>query len=167
MNKKIKILVLFLTIAVVSFIGYTLISVLVFDEHGGIGFEGKESDFYVPPVTGDNVSAYKNSCVELNLSQVSENPKSFIDKKVKVTGQIYKKQEYFDFGKNRTDMVLKVPELSPDPYIIATYTGTLPFQQGDNVTVYGEYFYPTMGDTVPEIADKLLPAIRAGYVEKA
>lgn len=162
MDKKIGILVI---VVVVIFMAFFLSSVLVFDEHG-VGFEGKESDYYVSAVTGDNVPVYKNSCIELNLSQVSEDPKSFVGKKVKVTGQIYKKQEYFDFGKTRTNIVLKVPGFSPDPYILAVYTGTLPFQQGDYVTVYGEYFYPTMVDTVPEIADKLLPDIRAGYVEK-
>jgi len=155
MNKKI----LGLVVLIAVIIGY----ILVF----GLDFEGTESDHFVPAVTGENVSAYKNSCTELNLSQISKDPQSFNGKNVKVTGQLYKKYEYVQFDKKRTNMVLKVPGFSPDPYILVTYTGTLSFILGDNVTVYGEYSYPFTDTTVPEIADKSLPDIRAGYVEKA
>jgi len=84
-----------------------------------------------------------------------------------VTGQLYYKEEYMDFEKKRTSLVLKVPELLSDPYILVTYTGILQFQKRDNITVYGDYFYPAQDKALPEIADKLLPAIRSGYIEKA
>ncbi|MBM4240973.1 MAG: hypothetical protein FJ150_04850 [Euryarchaeota archaeon] len=159
MNKKIKISVVLLIIAAVSFIGYIQIF--------GLSFEGKESDYYAPAVTGeDNISAYKNSCTKLNLSQVSKDPFSLIDKNVKVTGEILEKKEYVQFDKTRTSIVLKVPGLSPDPYILVSYSGTLTFTQGDMITVYGKYYYPGGTDAPPEIANKFFPCIKAGYIEK-
>ncbi|MEN4017334.1 MAG: hypothetical protein PQ975_01870 [Methanobacterium sp.] len=159
MNKKIRISVVLLIIAAVGFIGYIQIF--------GLSFEGKESDFYVPAVTGEaNILAYKNSCTELNLSQVSKDPYSLIDKNVKVTGEIIEKKEYVQFDKARTSIVLKIPGLSPDPYIFVNYSGTLTFTQGDMITVYGKYHYPGRTDAPPEIANKHLPVIRAAYIEK-
>ncbi|MDG3546276.1 hypothetical protein [Methanobacterium formicicum] len=32
--------------------------------------------------------------------------------------------------------------LSPTPYILASYTGTIPYNINDTITVYGKYFYP-------------------------
>lgn len=165
MNRKMLSITL-IFIAVISFTSYFLIFEVTFNEYG-IGFKGKESDFYVPAVKGENVSKYKNSCNELNLSQISKDPKALIGKKVKVTGQIYNKEEFEDYLKTRTNIILKVPELSPYPYILVTYTGTLPFKQGDNITVYGKYYYPAMDATVLEIKNKPLPNILAGYIEKA
>ena len=141
MHNKTKIFAVLIIITLISFIIYIQ----------SFGFEGKEIDFYVPAVTGDNISSYKISCSELNLSQVSKDPSSLIGKKVKVTGQIYEKEEIVDFDKTRTSLVLKVPNLSPDPYILVTY---------------GECHYPAQDKTLPEIADKLLPTIHAGYIEK-
>jgi len=40
------------------------------------------------------------------------------------------------------------------------------FEQYDNITVYGEYNYPAQDTSIPEIANKFLPSIRAGYIEK-
>ena len=80
--------------------------------------------------------------LNLIFNKVSEEPVAFNGKKVKVTGQIYRREEVIDFNKTRTHIVLSVPELSPDPYILVSYTGTLPFKRGDNITVYGEYYYP-------------------------
>ncbi len=73
MNKKMLSVVLMI-IAVISLISYFLIFEVTFSEYG-MGFNGKESDFYLPAVTGDNISTYKNSCTELNISQISKNPK--------------------------------------------------------------------------------------------
>ncbi|MBI5681454.1 MAG: hypothetical protein HZC47_11225 [Methanobacterium sp.] len=130
------------------------------------GFEGKESDFYLPTVKGNNISTYKNSCNELNMSQVSKDPFSLVGQKVKVAGTIQKKEETIQFNKTRTSIVLNVPELSPNPYILVTYSTTMPFKQGNIITVYGEYYYPAKDETMPEIANKELPAIKAAYIEK-
>jgi len=132
----------------------------------GLSFEGKERDYYAPAVTGDNISAYKNSCVELNLTKVAEEPEALIGQKVKVTGQLYNKEEYIDFDKTRTHIVLKVPELLSAPYILASYTGTLPFQKGDNITIYGEYVYPSVDTTLQGMEDVGLPCIKAEYIER-
>lgn len=159
MNKKIKISVVLLIMAAVGFIGYIQIF--------GLSFEGKESDFYVPALTGEaNISSYKNSCIELNLSQVSKDPYSLIDKNIKVTGEILEKKEYIQFDKTRTSIVLKVPELSPYHHILVSYSATIPFKEGNMITVYGEYHYPGRTDAPPEIANKYLPAIKVAYIEK-
>jgi len=167
MEKLSKVLAVILIIVCAAFVHVLMFGSPFVGGEGIINFKGKESDFYVPVVSGDNISAYKNSCTEINLSQVSKNPGSLIGQKVKVKGQIQEKVEYVDFDKTRTHIVLKVPELSPDPYILVSYSGTVPFTQGDMITVYGEYYYPGQVDAPPEIANKFLPDIKAAYIEKA
>lgn len=157
MEKREKILIPLLII-IIGFICYVSIF--------GLTFEGKESDFYALAVIGDNVSAYKNSCVELNLTKVAGDPEALIGQKVKVTGQLYNKEEYIDFDKTRTNIVLKVPELLSSPYILASYTGTLPFKKGDNITIYGEYIYPAADTTLQGMEDVGFPLIKARYIEK-
>jgi len=162
MEKLSKILAALLIIVVAAF-AYTLIFGLSFEF---LASEGKESDSYLPVVSGENISAYKASCTELNLSKASENPTSLNGQKIKVKGQIQKKIEHVQFNKKRTYIELKVPELSPDPYILVSYSTTIPFKQGDIITVYGEYFYPAKTETSPELANKFLPGIKAAYIEK-
>lgn len=159
-NRRINVKIL-IGLLIIAFLGITSYISLF-----GLTFEGKESDYFVPAVTGNSIPAYKNSCIELNLNKVVEEPKALNGKKVKVTGQIYKKEEYFDFNKTRTHIVLSVPEISSAPYILVSYTGTLPFQKGDNITVYGEYAYPTVDSTLQGWEDVGLPFIKAGYIEK-
>lgn len=133
----------------------------------GLAIPGSEIDFYVTPVTGDeNISTYKNSCSELNTSTIFDY-NALNDQMVKVTGQISNKTEDSQFDKTRTDLLIKVPMLSPTPYILASYTGTIPYNVNDTITVYGKYFYPMVLDSPPELANKGLIVIRAGYIEKA
>jgi len=111
MEKLSKVLAVILIIVAAAF-AYVLIFGIPFT------FEGKESDFYVPAVTGEaNISSYKNSCCEINLSELSQDFKALNGQKVKVKGQIQKKEEYVQFDKTRTYIELKVPELSPYHYI--------------------------------------------------
>jgi hypothetical protein len=161
MEKLSKILAVLLIIVSASF-AYVLIF--------GLSFEGTESDSYVTPVTGDeNISTYKNSCSELNVSTFFDY-KALNDQMVKVTGQISNKTEYVQFDKTRTFIMIKVPglaQLYPEPYILASYTGTIPYNINDTITVYGKYLYPVCVDSPPELANKGLIEIRAGYIEKA
>ena len=160
MEKLSKILAVLLIIVSASF-AYVLIF--------GLSFEGSETDFYVTPVTGDeNISIYKNSCSELNVSTIFDY-NALNGQMVKVTGQISNKTEYFQFNKTRTSLIIKIPEISnpyPAPYILASYTGTVPYNINDTITVYGEYSYPTCVDSPPELAKIGLIDIRAGYIEK-
>jgi hypothetical protein len=160
MEKLSKILAAMLIIVVALF-AYVLIF--------GLSFEGSESDFYVPAVTGaENISAYKNSCSELNASTLVDY-KALTGEKVKVTGQIFEKNEFIQFDKTRTFILLNVPELSepyPAPYITVSYTGTVPYNINETITVYGKYFYPICVDSPPELTNKGLIDIRAGYIEK-
>lgn len=157
MEKLSKVLAVLLIILVAAFAYFM----------SGLAFEGKEGDIYLPVVTGENISTYKNSCSELNLSQVSKDPFSLVGQKVKVNGQIQKKEEFEQFGNVRTSMVLKVPEISSNPYVLVSYSTTTEFKQGDLITVYGEYYYPAKDETVPELKNKDLPVIRTVYIEKA
>lgn len=142
MNNKTKILLVSILLPLSIF--------LVFIQIFGLSFEGKESDFYVEPVNKENIPAYKDSCIQFNLSSVLKDLTALQGQKVKVTGQIYQKEEYNQFYKTRTSLLLKVPELAPEPYIDVSYTGTTPFIEGDMVTVYGEYYYPSIIDIPPE-----------------
>ncbi|MCC7551577.1 MAG: hypothetical protein KO316_08875 [Methanobacterium sp.] len=157
MEKLSKILAAMLIIVVALF-AYVLIF--------GLSFEGTESDSYVPAVIGaNNISIYKNSCSEINVSTLVDY-NALNGKLVKVTGQISEKYEYIQFGKTRTFILLNVPGLSPEPYITTSYTGTLPYNVNDTVTVYGEYFFPICVDSPPELANKDLIDMKAGYIEK-
>ena len=158
MEKLSKVLAILLIIVSASF-AYVLIF--------GLSFPGSEIDFYVTPVTGDeNISTYKNSCSELNVSTLFDY-NALNDQMVKVTGQISNKTEYSQFDKTRTDLLIKVPMLSPTPYILASYTGTIPYNINDTITVYGKYFYPRVLDSPPELANQGLIDIKTGYIEKA
>jgi hypothetical protein len=117
-------------------------------------------------VTGENISAYKNSCAEIKLTDLSKDYNDLNGKNVKVTGQIYQKEEYIQFNKTRSNIILKVTGLSPEPYIIISYTGTLPYNTNDTVTVYGEYMFPTSINSLPELSNKDLVGIKSGYIEK-
>lgn len=157
MEKLSKILAILLIIVSASF-AYVLIF--------GLSFEGSETDFYVTPVTGDeNISTYKNSCSELNASTIFDY-NALNGQMVKVTGQISNKTEYFQFDKTRTSLIIKVLGISPEPYILASYTGTIPYNINNTITVYGKYSYPTVLDSPPELAKIGLIDIRAGYIEK-
>lgn len=158
MNNNTKIIIVLLIIAVSS-ISCLLVSGF------GLVFEGKESDFYATPVTGENISAYKNSCAELKLTDLSKNYNALNGKNVKVTGQIYQKEEYIQFDKTRSNIILKVAGLS-EPYMIISYTGTLPYNTNDTVTVYGEYMFPTSINSLPELSNQDLVGMKAGYIEK-
>jgi hypothetical protein len=161
MEKLSKILAILL-IMVVALFAYVLIF--------GISFEGSESDSYVTPVTGnENISIYKSSCSELNISTLFDY-KVLNGEMVKVSGRIIEKEEYEQFEKTRTMIIINVPGLSepyPAPYIIVSYTGTIPYNINDTITVYGKYFYPAGVDSPQELSGKGLIDIKAGYIEKS
>ena len=71
-----------------------------------------------------------------------EIPRSLINKKVKIKGEIKRKEQITQFNKDQTQLELYVPGLSPTPYIIVTYGTTTPYNVGDIIEVYGEYNYP-------------------------
>ncbi|MBM4240972.1 MAG: hypothetical protein FJ150_04845 [Euryarchaeota archaeon] len=159
MEKLSKVLAVILIIVVAAF-AYVIFGI-------PFTFEGKESDFYVPAVTGEaNISSYKNSCTEINLSELSKDFKALNGQKVKVKGQIQKKEEYMQFDKTRTYIELKVPELSPYHHILVSYSATIPFKEGDMITVYGVYEFPVGTQSSQELANKDLSAIKAAYIEK-
>ena len=162
MNKQSKILAVLLIIVSASF-AYVLIFGLSFV------IPGQESDFYVPVITGDNISTYKNSCSEINLTDLSKDYKALNGKNVKVTGQICEKTEYVDiqFGNTRSNNILKVTGLSPS-YMVIIYNGTIPYNINDTITVYGEYYYQvSVFYSPPKIKNKNLTSIKAGYIEKS
>lgn len=154
MEKATKILTILLIIVILGVISY----IMVF----GLAFEGKKSDFYSQVVAAENVSTYKSSCDDLNISKVLADPDSLIGQKVKVRGSLLKKDEHFD---NSTDFLLSVPELSVVyDYILVTYPEKVTFNEGDVLEVYGEYGYPTViGNSSKDVA---IPTIKGAYLEK-
>ena len=84
MEMSTKILAILLIIVVVGVISF----IMVF----GLSFEGQKSDFYSPVVAAENVSTYKSSCADLNISKVLAYPDSLIGQKVKIRGSLLKKR---------------------------------------------------------------------------
>ena len=66
--------------------------------------EQNESQTFLPVFWGDNLAEYEKFCTELNISQAVNNPSSLIGHKVKVQGQIIRKEEFQQFNKTRTYM---------------------------------------------------------------
>ncbi|NYB52206.1 MAG: hypothetical protein HVN35_06590 [Methanobacteriaceae archaeon] len=166
MEKLSKILLITLIIVLALF-AYVIFSGSILFSPSGLAFEGSESDFYVNAVTGDeNISTYKNSCSEINLTNLSKDYKSLNDQMVKITGQISEKDEFIQFDKTRTHILLKVKGLEPEPYIVISYTGTIPYNNNDTIRVYGKYMFPVGIDSPPELSNKYLAEIKAGYIEK-
>jgi len=160
MNTKIKIFMAMLIGVLVSFVAYVQIF--------GLSFEGISNDFYLPTVSGANISIYEASCIDLNLSKVSENPDSLIGQKVKVKGELLKKEENPD---NTTDILLKVPELSKYPYIIVRYSSEVPYNNGTELEVYGEYSRLSLIEekyalTPLKSSNGAVPSINGVYIER-
>jgi hypothetical protein len=152
--------------SIIAIILILIVGVFAYVSVFGLSFEGSESDSFVPAVTGENVSTYKDSCIELDLINLSKDYRALNGQMVKVPGQIYEKREFIQFDKTRTFIIIKVPGLSPDPYILSSYTGTIPYTINDTITVYGKYMFPVGTDSPPELANKDLAEITAGYIEK-
>jgi hypothetical protein len=125
-----------------------------------------ENEAFLPVLHGDNVTVYKNSCVEMNISQARNDPITLNGHKVKVMGLIDKKEEFEQFGKTRTYLELKVLNASPDFYILVNYSETMPFKEGDIITAYGECLYPVQTTSSPKLAKKDLIRIDTVHIEK-
>ncbi|MCG2828073.1 hypothetical protein [Methanothermobacter sp. K4] len=119
---------------------------------------------YPEPLNGTSIISYKNSCSQLNLSDVEENPFSPKERRVWVDGIVFRKYEFESINRTVPLMVLSV---SPGPgYVLVRYGAASPLKAGDHVRVYGEYFYPARNEIAPEIRDRNLPGIKAVYMQK-
>jgi len=112
---------------------------------------------YIPAVSGENISVYKSTCTEINLNRPEEELESLPWQKVKVKGTLI---ESADGTSDRTYLSLKVNNLTYYPYVDVTYSGKIPFKEGDELEVYGEYSGIEYTDNVT------VPFIRAAYIEK-
>jgi hypothetical protein len=98
---------------------------------------------------------------------VQRTPEAFIGEKVQITGQIISKEEVIEESGTRTDMALTAQGLSNRFYLILSYPNVLPFKEKDDVTVYGEYYFPAENQRLKEVAGKKLPGIKVAYMKKA
>lgn len=112
---------------------------------------------YIPAVSGENISTYKSSCTEIDLNRSEEELGLLQWQKIKVNGTLI---ESFDGTSDRTYYTIKVANLTYYPYVDVTYSGKLPFKEGDKLEVYGEYSGIEYTDNVTA------PFIRAAYIEK-
>lgn len=113
---------------------------------------------YIPAVSGENIFAYKSSCKEIDLNTPVEELGALMWQKVKVKGKLIEKS---DGTSNRSYMNLEVINLTQYPYVDVSYSGKIPFKEGDQLVIYGEFSGFTMIDN-----DKMAPFIRAAYIEK-
>ncbi|MFB2622879.1 hypothetical protein [Methanothermobacter marburgensis] len=119
---------------------------------------------YPEPLNGTAIISYKNTCSQLNLSDVEENPFFLKKQRVWVDGIIFRKYEFESINRTVTLMVLSV---SPGPgYVLVKYGSASPLKSGDHVRVYGEYFYPAVDKITPELRNSKLPGIKAVYIQK-
>lgn len=137
----------FVAIVAILAIGVILISI----------FGLLDNTAYIPPVSGENVSAYKSSCSEIDLNIPEEDLEVLSWQKVKVKGELL---DSFEGTSDRTYFYLKVANLTYYPYVDVSYSGKIPFKEGDELEVYGEYSGLSVYDNVT------VPFIRAAYIEK-
>ncbi len=116
-----------------------------------------QSDFYLPTVTGENISAYKSSCTELDLNKLVNNSGSLEGQKIKFKGELC---GIFENNQNSANMQIKIHGLSLYPYILVSYSTKINYSIGDQLEIYGEY----NGDGTYET--ETVPFIKAAYIEK-
>jgi len=129
----------------------------------GICREKSEDDY--APVNND-IHIHNYPYTKLNLSVVQRTPEAFIGENVQITGQITSKEEIKKENRTITNIVLGVQGLSEKLYLIVSYPNIFPFKEGDNVTVYGEYYFPAENQRLKEVAGKKLPGIKVAYMKK-
>jgi len=112
---------------------------------------------YIPAVSGENISTYKSSCNEINLNIPEEELESLQWQKIKVNGTLIESSEGTS---DRTYYTIKVANLTYYPYVDVSYSGKLPFKEGDKLEVYGEY------SGIEYTNNITAPFIRAAYIEK-
>lgn len=126
----------------------------------GMYREKQEDDF--DPVNGD--ISYNNFYGKLDVNLVQRSPEAFIGEKVQITGQIISKEEFIEESGTRTDIVLNAQGLSNRVHLMLSYPNVLPFKEKDDVTVYGEYYFPVENQRLKEVAGKKLPGIKVAYM---
>jgi hypothetical protein len=112
---------------------------------------------YIPTISGENISAYKSSCAEIDLNKPQEDLEALPWQNVKVKGELL---DSSDGTSDRAYFYLKVANVTYYPYVDVSYSGKIPFKEGDELEVYGEYSGFSVYDNVT------IPFIRAAYIEK-
>ena len=116
-----------------------------------------QSEFYLPTVTGENISSYKASCKETDLNKSLKELESLKGQKIKFKGELYNIMQNTE---GSTNIQVKIPNLSQYPYVIVSYSSKIPYSLGDKLLVYGEY-----NDFV-DYENESAPFIKAAYIEK-
>ena len=117
-----------------------------------------QSSFYLPTVTGENISKYKNACTELDLSTITNNSEPPYNQKFKFKGELI---GVFQNTDNVADIQLKTSHLTLYPYVLVSYSNKINYTIGDQLEIYGEY----NGMAVYE-NNEFVPSFKASYIEK-
>jgi hypothetical protein len=116
-----------------------------------------QSDFYLPTVTGENISAYKSSCTELNLSNITSSSEPPYKQRFKFKGELF---GIFENAENNTNVQLKIPNMTLYPHVIVSYSAKIDYNIGDQLEIYGEY------GGFAEYENENVPSFKAAYIEK-
>lgn len=116
-----------------------------------------QSEFYLPTVTGKNISSYKISCKETNLDKPLKELEPLKGQKIKVKGELYNIMQNIE---GSTNIQVKIPNLSQYPYVIVSYSSKIPYSLGDKLEIYGEY------NDFADYENESVPFIKATYIEK-
>ena len=116
-----------------------------------------EDSMYIPTVYGENISAYKASCTEIDLNKPQDDLAMSSGQKVKIKGKFL---VIDDGNSDRSIFFLKTDNLTYYPHTAISYSSNIPFKEGDDLEIYGEY------DSFLEYANITVPFIKAAYIEK-
>lgn len=131
-----------------------------------VSYEDKTCELSVTCTTVDP-KAYKDSCETISYSELARNPQSYVDKNIKIYGQIIQVQEDGD------DLTLRVATKDSgygdyyDDVVMVAYTyspGESRLLEDDMVYVYGPYYGTYTYETVMG-NDVTVPAIIAKYID--
>jgi hypothetical protein len=124
-----------------------------------------DNNAYLKPVNGSKLKEYQASCVQLkdSIIPMGWDTSSLVGKKVKCTGKIV---SILSNSSNSSDIIVQVPEITKYPFMVVTYGDGAPFNPGTTINIFGEY------SDLASIPDpnsgeyKMVPMIKAVYLEK-
>ena len=159
MNNKYKYLLI--TVVAIAFIGsviYYFATMNTSQTGNSAPSNNYSSYFYLNPISNSDAATYKASCKNIPLEAMFQTPDAYKGQKIKETGRIdnmtFNPQGY-------TEMLLYTPETDSNfTRLFVTYHGTVPYNIGDNIAVYGQV------DTFIEY-DFKMPFLKAVYIENS
>lgn len=140
----------------VAMIVIIALGLILYPLFGLLGFY--DDMIYTPVVSGENISAYKSSCVEIDLNKPECDLTLLSGQKVKIKGKFIGILD--GYSPERTIFMIKAANLTYYPYIDVTYSSKVSYNEGEELEVYGLY------DSFISYDNITVPLIKGAYIEK-